>query len=93
MGAQVEAVEDALAKATHLTELDVAAKRQALILAGIVDDLVAAGEGGRAAHNAIPTLHKILTGLGLTPEGRKLLEMKEQPAGGRLGSIRTARVA
>ncbi|MET8314823.1 hypothetical protein ABZU78_11945 [Rhodococcus erythropolis] len=68
---------------------------QARMLARVIDDAV--DEGPEAAVKAtfgpVPTLHKILTGLGLTPEGAVKLNLQAAPEGDEVDAIFDDRVA
>ncbi|MFE4469543.1 hypothetical protein ACFRFH_12080 [Leifsonia sp. NPDC056824] len=99
----VEATETALAAATHLTPMDdgaveslraLARKIQAwdVIVAFALED--AAEKGGRPAvpqHDnvSLSAYSSLSEQLGLTPMGRKKLELREAKQGGKLNAVRS----
>ncbi|MBT2268795.1 terminase small subunit [Rhodococcus erythropolis] len=62
---------------------------QARMLARVIDDAVAEGADAatKATFGPVPTLHKVLTGLGLTPEGAAKLNLQSAPEGDELDAI------
>ena len=98
----VAATERALEAAGHLTDMDVAAKEALRALARKIqawDRIVefaledAAKHGGRPAvpqndNVSLATYMKLCEQLGLTPSGRKALDLKEARAGGKLAEVR-----
>lgn len=77
----VEAVNDAVVAAEHLTDSDMASVDLALHLATIIDEARASGDPdaiNKTSFGPMPTLNKVLTGLGLNPEGRQKLGLLDQ---------------
>ena len=68
---------------------------QARMLARVIDDAVDEGPDAatKATFGPVPTLHKILTGLGLTPEGAAKLNLQSAPEGDEVDAIFDDRVA
>ncbi|MFD7045343.1 hypothetical protein [Rhodococcus jostii] len=89
---QLDAVEAAVRAAKHLTDMDKGAIELAYRLARLIDEAHEAGHDAemKASFGPMPTLNKVLDGLGLTPNGRKNLGEKEA-VGGKLTSLRTGR--
>lgn len=77
--------------AEHLRDADEyrGAIEQARMLARVIDDAVEAGAEAatKASFGPVPTLHKVLTGLGLTPEGAAKLNLQAEPEGDELDAI------
>lgn len=72
----VESVKDAVAVADHLTSSDQASVDLALHLATIIDEARESGDPdaiSKTSFGPMPTLNKVLTGLGLNPEGKQKL--------------------
>lgn len=72
----VESVKDAVAAADHLTSSDQASVDLALHLATIIDEARESGDPdaiSKTSFGPMPTLNKVLTGLGLNPEGKQKL--------------------
>lgn len=72
----VESVNDAVAAADHLTSSDRASVDLALHLATIIDEARESGDPdaiSKTSFGPMPTLNKVLTGLGLNPEGKQKL--------------------
>lgn len=72
----VESVNDAVAVADHLTSSDQASVDLALHLATIIDEARESGDPdaiSKTSFGPMPTLNKVLTGLGLNPEGKQKL--------------------
>lgn len=72
----VESVNDAVAAADHLSESDQASVDLALHLATIIDEARESGDPdaiSKTSFGPMPTLNKVLTGLGLNPEGKQKL--------------------
>ncbi|MHC2848839.1 hypothetical protein ACUXOC_000261 [Corynebacterium mucifaciens] len=72
----VESVNDAVAAADHLTSSDQASVDLALHLATIIDEARESGDPdaiSKTSFGPMPTLNKVLTGLGLNPEGKQKL--------------------
>lgn len=75
-GNLVEQVRESVEQAEHLEPTDEAAIALALEMAKVVDDARESGSEERihrASCVAMPSLHKVLTSLGLNPEGRQKL--------------------
>lgn len=67
---------EAIDSATHLDDTDVASCELALQLADIIDMAKDSGDSdamNKTSFGPMPTLHKVLTSLGLNPEGRQKL--------------------
>lgn len=76
----VESVLDAVAAADHLQESDHASVDLALHLATIIDEARASGNQeaiSKTSFGPMPTLNKVLTGLGLNPEGKQRLGLNK----------------
>ncbi|QQB45349.1 hypothetical protein I6I10_06960 [Corynebacterium glucuronolyticum] len=76
MGKMLDSVDGAVAAATHLTADDQASIEVARELATYIDEANASGDQARidkTTFGAYPTLNKVLTGLGLNPEGKQKL--------------------
>ncbi|GAB6920557.1 hypothetical protein JCM9803A_10070 [Rhodococcus erythropolis] len=88
---QLSEVNAAVRAADHLkdTEQYRASIEQARMLARVIDDAVAEGPdaAAKATFGPVPTLHKVLTGLGLTPEGAAKLNLQSAPEGDELDAI------
>ena len=72
-GQLVKLVTESIEQADHLEPTDEAEIALALELAKVVDDARESGDEERihrASCVAMPSLHKVLTALGLNPEGR-----------------------
>ncbi len=72
----VDWVRGAVDAADHLTESDQASVALALNLAAHLDEVRESGDEARvdkATFGPVPTLHKILTSLGLNSEGKQKL--------------------
>lgn len=89
---QLQAVNEAVEAAQHLTDMDGAAVSLARHVASLIDQAEAEGfeSSMKASFGPVPTLNKILDGLGLTPNGRKNLGEKEA-VGGKLAGLRQGR--
>lgn len=77
MRASVRASIDA---ASHLDDMDDAGVELAFQLADIIDDARDSGDAEKihkASFGPMPSLHKVLTSLGLNPEGRQKLGLFE----------------
>lgn len=75
-GRMVASIKKALAAAEHIQYTDEADIALAFELATVVDDARESGDEERihrASCVAMPSLHKVLTSLGLNPEGRQKL--------------------
>lgn len=75
-GTMKTAVRTSVDLADHLDEMDAADVSLALEMAQVIDDARESGDEDRihrASCVAMPSLHKVLTSLGLNPEGRKKL--------------------
>ena len=80
MGAMFEAVSASVDAATHLGADDMASVEVALQLAEYIDEAHASEDQARidkTTFGAYPTLNKVLTGLGLNPEGKQKLGLNE----------------
>ncbi|RVW06234.1 terminase small subunit [Rhodococcus spongiicola] len=66
-----------------------AAIEQARMLARVIDEAVDTGTEAatKASFGPVPTLHKVLTGLGLTPEGAAKLNLQAEAEGDELDAI------
>ena len=98
MGDVREALDEAVATATHLTALDAGAVAAARALADkidawdvivdwAIDDADQAGDGARPKvpandNTSLPTFLRFCESLGLTPAGRSKLEMPKEGGGG-----------
>lgn len=72
----VASVAESVAAADHLTESDQASVDLAFHLATIIDEARASGDEdaiNKTSFGPMPTLNKVLTGLGLNPEGKQKL--------------------
>ncbi len=93
----VEAVEEALAAAAHLTNTDFAAVAALRVLAAKMDALADSRLGvtedrKRGLDNVTaPTFLKYCSELGLTPAGRKALASKEGGTGAKPSGVRARR--
>ena len=78
--------------AQHLTDMDKAAIALARRLAKLIDEAEELGfeVSLKASFGPVPTLNKVLDGLGLTPNGRKNLGEKEVVSG-KLAGLRKGR--
>ena len=83
--------------AEHLKDADQfrASIEQARMLARIIDDAVDEGPAAatKATFGPVPTLHKVLTGLGLTPEGAAKLNLQAAEDGDELDAMKSDRSA
>lgn len=86
---QLEAVNKAIEDAKHLTGMDAGAVELARRLARLIDEAHAEGHAAemKASFGPMPSLNKVLEGLGLTPSGRKSLGEKKA-TGGKLAQLR-----
>lgn len=76
LGKMHESVVDAVEAASHLSDDDMASVEVALQLASYIDEAYESGDQARidkTTFGAYPTLNKVLTGLGLNPEGKQKL--------------------
>lgn len=77
--------------ADHLADADQfrASIAQARMLAKVIDEAVDDGPEAatKATFGPVPTLHKILTGLGLTPEGAVKLNLQSAAEGDEVDAI------
>lgn len=84
-------VDASVEAATHLqgAEQYRASIEQARMLARVIDDAVADGPEAatKATFGPVPTLHKVLTGLGLTPEGAAKLNLEAPEEGDELDAM------
>lgn len=80
----IESVKMAVENADHLVESDGASVDLALHLATIIDEARASGDPdaiNKTSFGPMPSLHKVLTALGLNPEGREKLGLNDvEPA-------------
>lgn len=77
-GALLRRVEEALAGAEHLLSIDGAVAGLALDQARVIDRALESGDEEQIAYAArvsMPALLRTLTALGLTPDGRKKLDL------------------
>ena len=75
----VTRVRESVRTSEHLFDLDIATVALALQQATIIDSAMRSGDAElmhRVSCVTIPSLHKILTSLGLTPEGRQKLGLE-----------------
>ena len=90
----VEATELAIAAAQHLSDADAGAVAVLRGIAGQVEYLLehdGINESGKF-DNVSPSLYlKYCESLGLTPAGRKALDMKAEQSGGKLAGVRGIR--
>jgi hypothetical protein len=95
VGAVLEATEQSLEAATHLTDMDAGAVQALRALAKVIDAMSGepdeTGEVREAKFDnvTIPTYLKYCESLGLTPAGRDRLSLKkdEVPKGGKLVAL------
>lgn len=76
-----DAVRKSVETADHLEDSDEADIQLAFRLADIIDEARASGDPDaihKTAFGPMPTLHKVLTSLGLNPEGRDKLGLDSQ---------------
>ncbi|ARM68421.1 hypothetical protein ACL1HT_00725 [Corynebacterium striatum] len=76
-----DAVRKSVETADHLEDTDEADIQLAYQLADIIDDARESGDPDaihKTAFGPMPTLHKVLTSLGLNPEGRDKLGLNTQ---------------
>lgn len=76
----VASVREAVGAADHLVDSDQASVDLALHLATIIDDARSSGDPeaiNKTSFGPMPTLNKVLTGLGLNPEGKQKLGLNE----------------
>ena len=72
----VDSVNEAVDAADHLSESDQASIDLAIHLATIIDEARESGDPdaiSKTSFGPMPTLNKVLTGLGLNPEGKQKL--------------------
>ena len=72
----VDSVNEAVEAAEHLSESDQASIDLAVHLATIIDEARESGDPdaiSKTSFGPMPTLNKVLTGLGLNPEGKQKL--------------------
>ena len=72
----VDSVNEAVEAAEHLSESDQASIDLAIHLATIIDEARESGDPdaiSKTSFGPMPTLNKVLTGLGLNPEGKQKL--------------------
>lgn len=83
LASMADSVRDAVDAAEHLSSSDQASIDLALHLATIIDEARASGDPeaiSKTSFGPMPTLNKVLTSLGLNPEGKQklgLLVMEE----------------
>lgn len=76
----VDSVVEAVESAGHLVESDQASIDLALHLATIIDEARDSGDPdaiSKTSFGPMPTLNKVLTGLGLNPEGKQKLGLND----------------
>lgn len=76
----LETVNDSVAAAEHLTDSDQAQVELARHLATIIDEARESGDPdaiNRTSFGPMPTLNKVLTALGLNPEGKQKLGLND----------------
>jgi hypothetical protein len=91
VGDVVEATEDSLAAATHLTDMDAGAVEVLRRMARQIDAQTEGGltPDGKLDNVSIPTYLKYCESLGLTPAGRLRLGAKKEAPRGKLGDLRS----
>lgn len=80
LASMVDSVREAVAAADHLTPSDQASVDLALHLATVIDDARETGDPElihKTSFGPMPSLLKVLTALGLNPEGKQKLGLNE----------------